>query len=198
MTALARQKMTLSKYLAQEAISETRHEYVNGEAYAMAGGTPVHARLAARITVALGRALEGSPCEPHGSDQRIRTPSGLSSYPDVVVLCDPVETSREDPLAATNPTLLVEVLSESSEAYDRGAKFAHYRSIPGLKEVLLVDFREPALTSLVRNADGSWMVSFAQPGDTLVLRSLDVRLEVDALYRGLVVDPSEGRLVLAG
>ncbi len=198
MTALARQKMTLSEYLAQEAISETRHEYVNGEAYAMAGGSDEHAALAARIITALGRALEGTPCEPRTSDLRVRTASGLTTYPDVTVVCGKSEKATDDPHAVTNPTLLVEVLSESSEAYDRGAKFAHYRSIPGLKEVLLVDFREPALTSLVRNADGSWMVSFAQPGDTLVLRSLDVRLEVDALYRGLVVDPSEGRLVLAG
>lgn len=198
MTAGARQKMTLSDYVTREATSETRHEHVNLEAFAMARGTPVHARLAARITVALGRALDGSPCEPSGSDQRVRTPSGLSSYPDVAVFCGPIQTSDDDTLAATNPALLVEILSESSEAYDRGAKFAHDRSIPGLKEYLLADFREPSLTSHARSADGTWISSFAEQGETLVLRSLDVRLEVDALYRGMVVDPEEGRLVPAG
>ena len=190
--------MTLSEYVAREATSETKHEHVNGEAFAMAGGTPVHARLAARITVALGRALEGSPCEPSSSDQRIRTASGLSSYPDIAVFCGQVQTAVEDALAATNPTLLVEVLSDGSEAYDRGAKFAHYRSSPSLMEYLLVDFREQSLTSHARGADGTWITSFAQRGEALLLRSLDVRLEVDALYRGMVIDPVEGRLVLAG
>lgn len=198
MTALARQKMTLAEYVAQEAIGETRHEHVNGEAFAMAGGSDEHAALAARVITALGRGLEGTPCEPRTSDLRVRTASGLTTYPDVTVVCGKAEKAIDDPLAVTNPTLLVEILSESSEAYDRGAKFAHYRSIPSLKEYLLVDFREASLTSHLRGADGTWITSFAQAGEVLVLRSLDVRLEVDVLYRGMVDDPATARLVLAG
>lgn len=126
--------MTPAADVALEAISEARHEHVSGAAFAMAGGSDEHAALAARVITALGRALEGTPCEPRTSDSRVRTASGLTTYPDVTVVRGKAEKTNDDPLAVTNPTLHVEILSESSEAYDRGAKLAHDLRIPSLKE----------------------------------------------------------------
>ena len=162
----------------------------------MAGRTEEHALLAARLIAMLARGLDGSPCAPRSSDLRIRTQSGLGTYPDVTVVCGKSEKFAEDPLSITNPTLLIEVLSESSEAYDRGEKFAHYRSIPSLREYVLVSHREAAVETHLRGDDGTWLESFAGTGDILVLRSLDVRINVDALYRGMKRDEAEGRMVL--
>ena len=179
-------RMSYGEYLAAEAKSEVRHEFLRGEIYAMAGGTPSHARLAARLIIALGNALAGRTCEVFGSDLRVRIQAtDLSTYPDLTVVCGKLEHSSEDRDAATNPLLIVEVLSDSSEAYDRGEKFAHYRRLPSLREYLLVSQREARFESYYKNADGAWTLDEAGPGQVLELRSLaGVRLEVDAIYRG--------------
>ena len=131
--------MTYAEYLAAEAVSEVRHEYLNGEVWAMAGGTPEHAALAAAMIRELGASLRGKPCRPFSSDLRVHIPdAGLSTYPDVSVVCGQLETAPDDKDAVTNPIVLVEVLSESTEGYDRGAKAAHYRRIPSLREYVLV------------------------------------------------------------
>jgi len=197
MTALQTLKMSYAEYAKREEASDTKHEFLRGEVFAMAGGTEEHAILGARMIAALSRALEGTPCEPRSSDLRVRTASGLGTYPDITVVCGKSEKYDEDPHSVTNPTLIVEVLSDSSEAYDRGEKFTHYRSMPSLREYVIVSHREPAIESHVRNEDGTWNESFAQAGDTLVLRSLDVRIEVDAIYRGMIRDEAQGRLVVA-
>jgi Uma2 family endonuclease len=197
--------MTYADYLAAEAASDIRHEYLRGEVYAMAGGTPTHARLAMAVGVALSNALSGRPCGVFGSDLRVRIEAtDLSTYPDAVVVCGKLEHADSDPHAATNPILLVEVLSDSTEAsiaslsrfavpsreaYDRGEKFAHYRRLPSLREYVLVSQREARLEAYYKNADGAWVLDEAGPGQALTLRSLpDVRLDVDGIYR----DPLAG------
>ena len=122
---------TYEEYRRFEDTNPARHEYVDGQILAMAGGTPAHARLQAAVLFALERRLEGRPCQPFPSDLRVKVvATGVATYPDVTVVCGSVETDAEDPRAVTNPTVVVEVLSDSAEAYDRGDKFEHYRQIP--------------------------------------------------------------------
>ena len=122
---------TYEEYRRFEDTNPARHEYVDGQILAMAGGTPAHARLQAAVLFALERRLEGRPCQPFPSDLRVKVvATGVATYPDVTVVCGSVETDAEDPRAVTNPTVVVEVLSDSAEAYDRGDKFEHYRQFP--------------------------------------------------------------------
>lgn len=182
--------MTYEAYLEAERASATKHEYLRGEVYAMAGGTPTHARLAMAMSLALGNALADQPCQVFGSDLRVRIEAtDLATYPDITVVCGRFESSEIDADAATNPVVIVEVLSDSTEAYDRGEKFAHYRRIPSLREYVLLSQHEPRIEAYAKNAEGEWVLSEAGAGERLALRSLSgVTLEVDALYR----DPLSG------
>ncbi len=181
--------MTYAAYLAAELVSETKHEYLRGEVYAMAGGTPEHAALQAAVLIELGMALRGRPCRTYGSDLRVRVEAtDLSTYPDITVVCGSLETSVIDPHAATNPMLIVEVLSDSTEAYDRGEKFAHYRRVPSLREYVLVSQHELRIESFYKSEQGVWMLDEAGPGGTLRLAALEgVSLDVDLIYRNPLV-----------
>ena len=141
MEATARKTWTEDEYLALEAESDEKHELVNGEIIAMAGGSPAHNTIAMNVGSEL-RALiksKGRPCRVLSSDQRVNVnDTGLYTYPDVTVLCGPARTPPKSPSSLTNPLMLVEVLSDDTEAYDRGAKFAHYQRLPSLESYLLV------------------------------------------------------------
>ncbi len=178
-------RMTYAQYLEAEAAGEVKHEWLRGEVFAMAGGTPTHARLAAAIIVALSRALADRPCEVFTSDLRVRVEAtDLSTYPDVTVVCGELQASALDSNAVTNPTLIVEVLSASTEGYDRGEKFAHYRRLPSLREYVLVSSSEPRLEAYSRNDAGEWVLHEAGPGESLRLRSIEgAQLETDVIYR---------------
>jgi Uma2 family endonuclease len=178
-------RMTYAQYLAAEAASDVKHEFLSGEVYAMAGGTPEHAALAAGVIQELGAALRGKPCRVFSSDLRVRIDeTNLSTYPDVTVVCGQLERAEVDKDAATNPVLIVEVLSDKSEAYDRGEKFAHYRRLPSLREYLLVSQKEPRLELYRKNEQGQWVLFEAVAGQTLQLASLpDVALATDEVYR---------------
>ena len=174
--------MTHAEYLAAESRSEIRHEFLNGDVWAMAGGTPEHGALAAAMIRELGVALRGKLCRVYTSDVRVRVQAtGLSTYPDVTVVCGAAETAAEDPAALVNPVVLVEVLSDTTEAYDRGAKAAHYRRIPSVQAYLLVSQGEP-LIELYRRRDDRWELIEARPGEWLDLATLNVRLDVQAVY----------------
>jgi Uma2 family endonuclease len=135
--------MTYAEYLAFEEQSDEKHEFLDGELFATSGGTPDHGALAVAISAALSGALRGRPCRVHSSDVRVRVQAtGLAAYPDVSVVCGKLETDAEAPHAITNPVLLVEVLSDSTEARDRGEKAAHYRHLPSLREYVLVSQRQ--------------------------------------------------------
>src|SRR5262249_23805624 len=130
---------TFAEYIALEAKSGTKHEYVNGEIFAMAGGTLEHGRLCANVIRVLGTALLGRPCITFTADVRVRVlATGLCTYPDGSVVCGRIELDPEDKNTLTNPIVLVEVLSDSTESYDRIEKQAHYRLIPSLRDYLLV------------------------------------------------------------
>ena len=175
---------TFAQYLALEAASDTKHEFLNGEIFAMSGGTPEHAELAANVIGELRTQLRGRPCATYTSDLRIRVlATGLSTYPDVSVVCDKLERDPEDAHSVLNPVVLVEVLEGSSEAYDRGEKFAHYRRIPSLREYVLVSQREKRIEHYHRNDDGSWTLREAGSGAHARLASIECELSVDEVYR---------------
>jgi Uma2 family endonuclease len=176
-------RMSYAEYLAAEAVSDVRHEFLNGEVWAMAGGTPEHAALAASMIGELRAALRGKPCRTYSADLRIRVPeTGLSTYPDVAVVCGELVTAADDEYAAVNPVVLVEVLSEATEGYDRGAKAAHYRRIPSLREYILVSQAEPRIEVHRRSESGRWEILEARPGESIELTSLGISLDVAAVY----------------
>ncbi|AUX20072.1 hypothetical protein SOCEGT47_005350 [Sorangium cellulosum] len=175
---------TYAEYLEQERASPTKHEFLNGEIFAMAGGTPEHARLCMSVGAELRAHLRGRPCAVYSSDLRVRVQAtGLSTYPDVSVVCGKLERDPDDKDAALNPIVLVEVLSDSSEAYDRGEKFAHYRRIPSLREYVLVSQHEPRIEVFHRNEDGSWTLREARAGAGAHLEAIGCPLSVDEVYR---------------
>ncbi|WP_437292333.1 Uma2 family endonuclease [Sorangium sp. So ce406] len=175
---------THAEYLEQERASPTKHEFLNGETIAIAGGTPEHARLSASVGAELRAQLRGRPCAVYSSDLRVRVnATGLSTYPDVSVVCGRLERDLEDKDAALNPVVLVEILSDSTEAYDRGQKFAHYRLIPSLCEYVLVWQHEPRIEVFHRNEDGSWTLREARAGEGALLEAIGCTLLVDEVYR---------------
>lgn len=176
-------KISYSAYRAAEAARETKHEYLDGIERAMAGGTIAHGALAARVIGLFDRALAGRGCRVFSSDVRIRIEaSNRSVYPDASIVCGKVEAAADDEDAIVNPVAIVEVLSESSEAYDRGEKLRHYKRLPSLREYLLVSQHEP-LVELFRRDGDQWVVTEHGPGDRVHLRSLDVTLPVDDIFR---------------
>ncbi|MGE0785074.1 MAG: Uma2 family endonuclease [Sandaracinaceae bacterium] len=180
----ARARFTYAEYAYLEDASVVRHEFLDGVVYAMSGGTPEHAALAARVIYLLQMALEGRPCRVFTADLRIRSrATGLGTYPDASVACDELEIDPDDPLGHTinNPALVVEVLSPSTEKYDRGDKLHHYQTIPSLREVLLVAQEKPQLELWYRDGDG-WAQRTYGAGDTAEVAHLGVRLSVDAVY----------------
>ncbi len=175
--------MSFPQYLAFEAAAATKHEFLDGRVYAMSGGTPEHAALAAAVIIQLGTALRGRPCRVFSADLRIHSKAtGLTTYADAAVVCGALETSAEDDLACTNPTLLVEVLSESTEAYDRGAKASHYRRIASLREFVLVTQSEPLVEVYRKNDRGLWELAVEARSGTVELASVDAGLDLATLY----------------
>ena len=185
MSQLARHPYSFDEYVELEEMSPIKHEYLDGAVWAMAGGSPEHAAVAANVIARLSEALRGRRCRVFSSDLRIRVgQTGLGTYPDASVICDDVELDPEDRKGHTalNPTLLVEVLSPSTEAYDRGEKLGHYKRIPSLREVVLVAHDERRL-ELWRRTDAGWTQLTVRTGQSLILESLgDVALTVDDVY----------------
>ncbi len=176
--------MTYAEYLAFEEQSDDKHEFLDGELFAMSGGTPDHGALAVAISAALSGALRGRPCRVHSSDVRVRVQAtGLAAYPDVSVVCGKLETDAEDPHAITNPVLLVEVLSDSTEARDRGEKAAHYRHLPSLREYVLVSQRQRRVEVYRRNEARRWELFEYGEGETAELASVACSFAVDEVYR---------------
>jgi Uma2 family endonuclease len=174
---------TFVEYVRMEEGSPIKHEYLAGHIYAMAGGTPEHSALAMAMGAKLSLALAGGRCRVFNSDLRIRVlKTGLSTYPDVSVVCGPRELDPEDQNTVTNPTLLVEVTSKSTDEYDRGEKFDHYREIPSLREYVLVSHREPAIEVRRRGPDGRWTAHVARAGESIKLESVPCVLVSSEIY----------------
>ena len=185
----AQKKMTYAEYLAFEEASADKHEFLNGEVFAMGGGTLQHGALAVAFSAALVKALGDRPCRVYSSDVRVRIlATGLTTYPDLSVACGKAETDTEDPHALVNPVLIVEVLSDSTEAYDRGEKAAHYRRIPSLKELVFVSQHGPRVEVFRRTEGGRWELCEYERGAICELASVGANVNVNDVYR----DPLAG------
>lgn len=183
MAPLVLHRYSFADYLGLEEASNTKHEFLSGEIYAMAGGTPEHSALAVAVTVALANQLRGGPCQVFSSDLRVRVlATGLATYPDVTVVCGPLERDPASDETVTNPRLVVEVSSKSTEAYDRGQKLDHYQRIPSLRSVVLISYRKPVIEVWDRPADGSWRSRTFGAGQVAELEAPPVRLAVDEIY----------------
>lgn len=177
--------LSLPEYNQLEEETNTRYEYHDGEVFAMAGGEPKHGSIAGNTLAALYNALFSKPCNVLNSDVKIHIESIRKSYyPDVSVVCGPVERSRQDTRAVTNPIILVEVLSKSNEGFDRGDKFEDYSHLPSLQEYVLIEQDKQLVQTFYRSApDELWQMQwFREEDPDVILRSIDVRLRLSDLY----------------
>jgi Uma2 family endonuclease len=181
-------RYTYADYVALELESPTKHEFLDGEIYAMAGGSEDHSALAAEVLRVLGNAVGDRPCRVHTSDLRIYVEAtGLATFPDGSVVCGPLEQHPPSPRAtALNPTVLVEVTSDSSEEYDTGEKLASYRTIPSLSDYVVVSHRERRIT-VHHRGDQGWSSRVAIAGGRVTVESLGAELVVDAIYRASAI-----------
>lgn len=193
MVAPARARFSYEDYVELEETSSIKHEFLDGVVYAMSGGTPDHAAICATVIRLLGTALDGRRCRVFTADLRVRVvETGLATYPDASVACSRLELDPEDERRHTvvNPILLVEVLSPSTEDYDRGDKLAHYKRIPSLKEVMLVA-HDDRRVDLWRRTGRGWTQVVFREGQSVELESLGCTLSVDAIYFDPLSEPSE-------
>jgi Uma2 family endonuclease len=179
-------RFTPQEYYAREAAAAQKSEYYKGEIFAMAGGSKAHSEITINLGGGLWQRLQGRPCRPYDSNYRLKViATGLRCYPDVSVYCGPIEPDPEDPEAATgtNPSVLFEVLSKSTEGYDRGFKAANYREIASLRTYVLVAQDSPHVEAYDRQPDGSWRLREAKGlNATLSIPGIDVTLPLAEIY----------------
>ncbi len=178
-------RYTVQEYLDLEEKAEERHELWDGEVLAMSGGTHRHGLVSSNIHGTLWQRLRGKPCRPLESSNRIRTSPGRYVYPDASVVCGKPIFDPDDPKQTTiiNPTLVIEVLSPSTESYDRGKKFDAYQMIETLKEYVLIDPSKPYIQTFNRQADNSWRLDKVEGMDaTLQVRSLGLDIPLAEVF----------------
>lgn len=162
MSAIPQTKLTVKDYLEFERKSEERHEYFDGEIFAVSGAKRNHNKIVGNLSGLMWQHLKGKDCEFYPNDMRVFVPeTGLYTYPDLAVVCGGPKFKDEVFDTLLNPVLLIEVLSESTESYDRGKKFQHYRSIESLREYVLVSQDEARIEKYVKQGDGFWILSEA-------------------------------------
>ena len=193
MSAVLKPQFTLAEYLVREAAASHKSEFYRGEIFAMSGGTPEHSQVGGNVFASLRGRLRGSPCRPYNSDLRIRVPTnGLTTYPDVSVVCGELQLDAEDRHAINNPSVLFEVLSKSTENYDRGKKFDLYRELESLREYILIAQEESHVERFVRQDDGSWLLTVFKGVDAVLeLPTLGCTLPLAEIYEDVTFGPEE-------
>jgi len=174
---------TIEEYLSFERTSEIKHEYVDGQIMAMAGASRVHNLITGNVSRRLGNQLEGKPCETYASDLRVKTTATDYTYPDVIVVCEEPEFEDREVDTLLNPTVLVEVLSKSTEKRDRVEKFADYRGITHLKEYILISQDKMHVEHYVRQPDNEWrLYDVNEPGGKIRIESIGCELLLSEVY----------------
>ena len=190
MNALTQPKLTLEAYLAWENEQPEKHEFHRGEVFAMVGARRAHGRVVSNLNRRLSEALDGSPCQVFTEGMKVQIGDDTVLYPDVFVTCDKADLATDMIFRA--PTLVVEVLSPSTQAYDRSAKFALYRRIPALQEYILVDPETRRVEAFRRGADDRWVLDDMSEGNTLEAASVDCRVALDDAFDG-IAPPEDGQ-----
>lgn len=181
-------QLTPEEYFVWEEQQLEKHEYIDGQVYAMSGGTVNHGRIGIRFTAMFDTHLEGSGCITGNSDIKVNiVESNDYTYPDASVTCD--DRDKTTTKYITYPCLIVEVLSDSTEAYDRGGKFRMYRKNPVLKDYLLVSSTRMEIDLYQKNDAGEWTIINYQAGDIVELKSINLSFPVEQVYRGLTLTP---------
>ena len=187
--ALPRLPMNSEEFLAWELVQTDRHEFVGGEVFAMAGAEARHVLVSMNVAMALRLHLKGTPCRTYMSDMKLQSQNACDFfYPDVMVSC--TESAAQGTQFMREPRLLVEVLSPSTAAYDRGAKFAHYRRFDSLQEVALIDLDLRRTDVFRRGADGLWVLHAFEAGETVRFASVDLALAAADLFAEVEDEPS--------
>ncbi len=192
MSTVAKKRYTVEDFFELEARTDYKNEYFQGEVFAMAGATIAHNDIVANLTIAIGERLRGLPCRVMPSDTRIKCRSILYTYADTLIVCGEREIFRYKNLETLlNPRVIFEVLSESTESYDRGKKFEHYQTIPSFQEYVLVAQDRPHVDHFVRQSDDSWRLKMLDGLESaLRLASVDCELPFQAIFDRVAFPPA--------
>ena len=183
MDNLARKTFTESEYLELERNADFKSEYYNGEIFAMAGATLIHNKIVSNLIFLFNQFLKDKPCDVYPSDLRLQVEkSGLYTYPDITIVCGKAELLDNKFDTLKNPTVLIEVLSDSTEKYDRGQKFSFYREIPSLKEYILVSSKTMKIEKFKRLEDGNYLYIESNEHQPFPIDSIDMNLNLEDVY----------------
>ncbi len=187
MIAIPAKTYTPEEYLELETESTTRNEYRDGEIIPMTGGTPTHNEIIGALTVILRLALKGKPLQVFVTDQRLWIPEPkIHTYPDIMVVPRPIQLQEGRKDTVTQPVFIAEVLSNSTKNYDRGEKFADYRTIPNFQEYLLVDQSKPHVEQYIKQKENQWLfVEYSNLQEQFTLSSLGIEVGLADLYEGV-------------
>lgn len=174
-------------YLEQERAALQKHEYYKGEVFAMSGASLEHVIVTRNLMISIGNKLKGKSCQPYGNDLRMHVPlNTLFTYPDLSIICGKPELLDNNFDTATNPTVIIEILSPSTRNYDMGVKFKLYRDIHSLKEYILIDSENVYVEKHVRQADNSWLLSEVKNLDEqLTIESVQINIALIDIYEGI-------------
>lgn len=189
----AKHLLTEAEYLALErAALDVKSEFHDGEMFAMSGGTRWHSRIGTNLAREFGNKLRNHRCQPFNAELRVKIEAtGLYTYPDLSIVCGEDLYVDDEMDSLTNPTVLIEVLSESTEGYDRGRKFEHYRQIPSLKEYLLVSQNDPRIEQFLRQESNEWLLRETSGiAGTLTLPSLEIAVSLAEIFAGVDFAPN--------
>jgi Uma2 family endonuclease len=195
MSTVPQRRLTEQEYLAKERLAAFRSEFYRGEMFAMAGATREHNVITGNVFFRLRSQLDAGPCEVYSTDMRVRiTPTGLYTYPDVVVACGGPRFADDEQDVLLNPTVLVEVLSPSTASYDRGDKRVHYLQLDTLRELLLVEQDFPAVEHHIRQPNGDWIErQIEDPQTRIELPSIGCVLTFAEIYARITFPPDARR-----
>lgn len=185
-------RFSIGEYLALECQSDTKHEYYQGEVFAMSGASTRHNILFSNLFIEIGIHLRGKKCRPYGSDMRIHIPENtLFTYPDISIFCGELKISEHNEDSVIGPTVLVEILSPSTKNYDRGEKFKLYRDIPSLREYILVDTESVRIEIFRMNASRHWeLEEYKSLSEILFIHAIDFSISLSDIYAGTKLIPS--------
>lgn len=178
---------TEKEYLDSERLALDKHEFYKGDIFAMSGASIPHNIIAMNCYIDLGTKLKGKNCMPFGSDLRIHIPKNtLYTYPDISIICGEIEKTDDKFDTVTNPSVIIEILSESTKNYDKGGKFTLYRDIESLKEYILIDSEAVMVEKFIKNSDNSWQLTeYKKMEEHFTIETVAIQIELTTVYQGV-------------